>query len=112
MSGATPRAGGRRGPPSVHPHLDLVIDEEEIPLRAEPAQPRQVVGGWIRTPFSLDGLDEDGTGGAVDGSRHRIHIVELHVAEAVHQGFEPVVDLLLTVAERVAMVDHGRSPSW
>jgi len=90
-----------------HPHLDLVVDQQQFPLVAQPAHPRQIVfRGQIDSAFPLDRLHQDRAGLLAQRLLKRRKIVEGHVAEAGHQGIESLAELLLAGGG-----DRGQGPA-
>jgi hypothetical protein len=76
--------------------LDLVHQEQEIPVVAQLAQPDQEFrGAGVYAPVPLDRLDEDRRRVVVHVARKAANIVELAEDEAGHQRPEPLLHGLL-----------------
>ncbi len=93
---------------------DLIANQKQVVLIAQPAQDRQVIiVGDIDAAFALDRLDDDRNGLAVDGVLGGVQMVERDVGEPGEVWLEPEPGFVLPGrrhgAERAAVeaVVHG-----
>ena len=91
ITGDSPVFGGEHLPRPANATLDLVEDEQDAMLIAEPAQARQEIRGRHDVaPFALDRLDEDRRQliRRADRAQQRIDTVEVAVANMMDVGHE------------------------